>query len=616
MSSYHGLSAPTAGPYPGATSKRLAAAAVAIGSREYDPCSDPDAHGLEWRPLRAPKSVRILSAPVPVVDVSRSVNLTSGSWRTSLKNVHSVASAQKDSDRVSALLLAWLIYLEANGEVAGIRELTTDDEAMKQLLRLTKIGTARRHLAMARRFRMYLDSLDRSTRLLHRRVLIAPLVHGWLQSLRATDCGAHTLHAGLSMVKWTAVHLMIEQTVTAAFPLYKLAADWRGSKAKLPNQAQAFPRDLVVWLERVVLDPNEDKVTRLLCGRFRLLVGASLRGDDLRRTSPSSLEWIRRSDQHVGLTGLAHKSKTGPRRWVCSVLGASPSGDGWLQATLDLLLIAHGAQWSSDDHLGKSAVSSSTWSSSPVVLSKDVIHLRESLVHHGFDTQVAAQVRTHGAKATLPSLGMHLGLNLPAIRTQGGWAAPSSEQMPDRYTRDKQLLALDFQEKCLAFWRDGGSFQFSKVPALGPSLGVQDAVQHSSEDSPSSSSSSSSSTPRRQDTPHFVANDRSGVLHKSSITGSARCNRGGNHLSSVTVDELIQTNGPQSIRDTRGRVCELCFPRMGAPEGLCRWLCTQTTERGPCLRRCSNLAAEGHQCHILHLCDVHREKRAANCDDR
>eukprot|EP00971_Amphidinium_carterae_P295482 5868476-Amphidinium_carterae.1 len=80
---------------------------------------------------------------------------------------------------------------------------------------------------------------------------------------------------------------MVEQTVTAAFPLYKLAAAWRSSKAKLPNQAQAFTRDLVMWLEQTVLDSHEDKVTRLLCGRFRLLVGASLRGDDLRRTSPS-----------------------------------------------------------------------------------------------------------------------------------------------------------------------------------------------------------------------------------------------------------------------------------------------------------------------------------------
>eukprot|EP00971_Amphidinium_carterae_P220350 4374339-Amphidinium_carterae.1 len=53
-------------------------------------------------------------------------------------------------------------------------------------------------------------------------------------------------------------------------------------------------------------------------------------------------------------------------------------------------------------------------------------------------TRVCRRIRTHGAKATLPSLGVHLGLHAHAIRAQGGWAPPSSEQMPDRYTRDKQ----------------------------------------------------------------------------------------------------------------------------------------------------------------------------------
>eukprot|EP00971_Amphidinium_carterae_P128859 2552093-Amphidinium_carterae.1 len=69
MSSYHGLSAPSAGPYLGATSKRLVRAAADIGSRDYNPCRASVAHGHEWRPLRAPKSIRVSSAPVPVVNV-------------------------------------------------------------------------------------------------------------------------------------------------------------------------------------------------------------------------------------------------------------------------------------------------------------------------------------------------------------------------------------------------------------------------------------------------------------------------------------------------------------------------------------------------------------------
>eukprot|EP00971_Amphidinium_carterae_P303376 6028325-Amphidinium_carterae.1 len=173
-----------------------------------------------------------------------------------------------------------------------------------------------------------------------------------------------------------------------------------------------------------------------------------LEGDDLRRTPPSSLEWIQQIDQNVGLTGLAHKSKTGPAAG-CAVLGASPAGDGpslmpvckplWTFSCLHM--VTNGARmitW----YIRSLFIHNvdTTWASSPVVLSKGIIYLREleSLVHHDFAAQVAAQVRTHGAKeATLPSLGLYLRLNLPAIHMQGGWAAPSSEQMPDRYTRDE-----------------------------------------------------------------------------------------------------------------------------------------------------------------------------------
>eukprot|EP00971_Amphidinium_carterae_P281439 5587533-Amphidinium_carterae.1 len=84
-----------------------------------------------------------------------------------------------------------------------------------------------------------------------------------------------------------------------------------------------------------------------------------------------------------------------------------------------------------------------------------------------------------------------------------------------------------FQEKCLSFWRDGGSFQFSQISALLPrsDVNVVGSLPHSSDDSPpsSSQSSSSSSSPRLQT---VVPNDRSSV----------------------------------------GRVCEICFPREGTPE--------------------------------------------------
>eukprot|EP00969_Alexandrium_andersonii_P105434 4651974-Alexandrium_andersonii.AAC.1 len=51
----------------------------------------------------------------------------------------------------------------------------------------------------------------------------------------------------------------------------------------------------------------------------------------------------------------AARTKTTPRHWAASVLGATPAGDGWLQACLALLQRAHADDWDSADHLGKMA---------------------------------------------------------------------------------------------------------------------------------------------------------------------------------------------------------------------------------------------------------------------
>eukprot|EP00971_Amphidinium_carterae_P224322 4450408-Amphidinium_carterae.1 len=216
------------------------------------------------------------------------------------------------------------------------------------------------------------------------------------------------------MVKWTAVQLIIAQEVTTAIPLYKLATDWRNSKQQAPNQAQSFPKHIVDWLERVVLDSNEHDTTRLLCGRYRLMIGASLRGDDLRRTTPTTLEWLEHNGSQRALLGGAPNTKTGPRQWVCSSLGASPAGDGWLATTVTLLRRAHSTDWETADHLGKAAASEEAWVSSPPVLAKDITHLRAILVQHGFFQDFAMGLRTHGAKATMPSLAIHLGINMAA----------------------------------------------------------------------------------------------------------------------------------------------------------------------------------------------------------
>eukprot|EP00971_Amphidinium_carterae_P293568 5828430-Amphidinium_carterae.1 len=64
---------------------------------------------------------------------------------------------------------------------------------------------------MAARLRKYRDGLPPDEVISQPRVLHPKLIFGWLLSLKAKDCGAHTLHAGLAMIKWTSVQLIITQ---------------------------------------------------------------------------------------------------------------------------------------------------------------------------------------------------------------------------------------------------------------------------------------------------------------------------------------------------------------------------------------------------------------------
>eukprot|EP00971_Amphidinium_carterae_P327453 6458823-Amphidinium_carterae.1 len=80
---------------------------------------------------------------------------------------------------------------------------------------------------------------------------------------------------------------------------------------------------------------------------------------------------------------------------------------------------------------------------------------------------------------------------MAAIRTQGGWSGGQAERMPDRYTRDKQLIALTLQEECLRFWRGGGTVSFAPLDATIASTAQP---EQSTQDQPSPSSSSSGSS--------------------------------------------------------------------------------------------------------------------------
>ena len=64
--------------------------------------------------------------------------------------------------------------------------------------------------------------------------------------------------------------------------------------------------------------------------------------------------------------------------------------------------------------------------------------------------------RHHGAKCTIPTLAQSLGLNRKSVRDQGGGRGVAEDLMPDRYMRQKQVLASDLQEKCFSYLRGGG----------------------------------------------------------------------------------------------------------------------------------------------------------------
>ena len=117
-----------------------------------------------------------------------------------------------------------------------------------------------------------------------------------------------------------------------------------------------------------------------------------------------------------------------------------------------------------DDHFGERAFRDmSNWDLGPPSGQADTNHIRflmiKARVSDGggviSDSEVSA-FRHHGAKCTIPTLAQSLGLNRKAVRDQGGRRGVAEDLMPDRYMRQKQVLALDLQEECLSYPRGGG----------------------------------------------------------------------------------------------------------------------------------------------------------------
>ena len=225
--------------------------------------------------------------------------------------------------------------------------------------------------------------------------------------------------------------------------------------------APMFNRAFMHTLERMVLDPLLNTPQRIVAGKLRICIQASIRHDDLTSTPLAACEWVRRRGE-VGIVGLrarAWKGKTHARAWVCSCLGVDKEHDDWLKVLMPLLVEAHGPQWRVHDHFGKmpSTRSAEDFLSKPPTIENDVITIKTALSRElnkgaevGITSQEVETIRWHGAKATMTTLMQHLGLSPKAVRLSGGWA-DKNETMADVYLREAQLLTLKSQERCLLF---------------------------------------------------------------------------------------------------------------------------------------------------------------------
>lgn len=268
----------------------------------------------------------------------------------------------------------------------------------------------------------------------------------------------------------------------------KKLADSHAKADKPRNQAPMFNVRTMEFLEHAVTNPRLAKGLRVTAGKLRLCIQASLRWDDLQRTPFSNVEWVRRKGENaiVGLRSKFGDSKTGPRPWIASYLGASEEGDDWLPVFLNLLMEVHGEGWRLHDHMGKSFTPDGSIATTSVAdFDQDVQFLRwmlssavEEKIDLGMTLNQAKSSRWHGAKSTLTSVMMHLEIGERAVRFAGNWKE-CKESMSDTYLRESQLLVLSAQEKALHFLRNGGDVGgLEGVPlSFGQSPEVGDVVE-------------------------------------------------------------------------------------------------------------------------------------------
>ena len=411
------------------------------------------------------------------------------------RSPHMNIAHERDSKRKQAacMLLKCVKFLESKGLVLGVRSFAPNDSELSLLLEPPRPGTAMRHARMFFRFQAFCEA--DSILMLSPLELNSLTISKWIRHLIDNDVGRYTPFAALGCLQFMSYTLEFACCDTPPL-VARMAEKYRDDPAVERNQAPPYSDKFVQFLELTTLGTwLENPIDRLVAGRLRIAVNASTRMDDQRRTPVARAQWLLDSEgAKRAIITRASSTKTFPRHWSCSVLGANPEHDGWLQETFELLKTCHGIRWEVDDHFGRRCFSDrSGWDVGPPDPQADTCHIRRLMLEYNehvrgedeakcFSDDEILAVRAHGAKCTLIKAAQELGVSRRDLRQQGGWKGDKEDLMPDTYSRASQQRSLLLQEKVLNHLRSGGRLSGQVLESVeGPTLDAPIPAEPSSD---------------------------------------------------------------------------------------------------------------------------------------
>jgi len=397
---------------------------------------------------------------------------------------YSDVSAEKVAEKYLAVqrLMHVVKFLEDREVSLAVRQLAQSDEELKELLRPRRPGTVLRHARMFGRFIQFVEShpkycYEKSL------VIDGAIVADWIKDLINHKVGRYTPVAAMACLEYMAELLEFDYSGEKKV-LRNKVNEYEELRQAVVKRAAPFSIKFLHWLESMVLNEELADTDRLVCGRWRIMVQASVRFDDMRRTPVGQCLWVvGKNGNKRALLARATQTKTFPREWICSVGAASECNAGWLEATVKLLQLAHGKQFRVDDHFGKRALPDrSDWDTGPPEGQSDTCHIRylmlatnrrsdpsDEMPEKYFEEKLITETCHHGAKPTFTSCAQYLqhkgstDVSSAAVRNQGGWKAQGEDAMPDTYLRSKQTLALELQEKCLEYIGANGTLEYDSM---------------------------------------------------------------------------------------------------------------------------------------------------------